>query len=248
MGGSAAEVPTSPDEQQQQPVSGLRASDAERDQVVAKLRDEFVAGRLSHDTFLHRVNVVFESRQRAELPPLVADLPAEPPGNGLVRWLRGTWSRVAGAAGHGPATGSGAANARQAHGVGQGHGTVIPVRRAVKSLTTGMTTAPGRRQPFVVQFPRGGGDQFSIGRDASCDLAIADMTVSRLHAQLERTPDGWQLSDLESRNSTRVNGWLVRGKVPVRAGDLVSFGSLDVIFAAAPAELNPPGQGADREG
>jgi hypothetical protein len=246
MGGSAAEIPTSPDEQQQ-PVSGLRASDAERDQVVAKLRDEFVAGRLSHDTFLHRVDVVFESRQRAELPPLVADLPAEPPGNGLVRWLRGTWSRVAGAAAHSQATGSGAANTRQAHGASRGQGTVIPVRKAVRSLTTGMTTAPGRRQPFLVQFPRGGGEQFSIGRDASSDLAIADMTVSRLHAQLERTPDGWLLSDLESRNGTRVNGWLVRGKVPVRAGDLVSFGSLDVIFAAAAPEANPPGQGASRE-
>ena len=94
MGGSAAEVPTSPDEQQ--PVPGLRASDAERDQVVAKLRDEFVAGRLSHDTFLHRVNVVFESRRQAELPPLVADLPAGPAARGrsLAGWLRGTWSRV----------------------------------------------------------------------------------------------------------------------------------------------------------
>jgi pSer/pThr/pTyr-binding forkhead associated (FHA) protein len=115
-------------------------------------------------------------------------------------------------------------------------------------LTTGMTPAPARRQPFLVQFPRGGGDQFSIGRDASCDLAIADMTVSRLHAQLARTPDGWLLSDLESRNGTRVNGWLVRGQVPVRAGDLVSFGSLEVIFAAAPPAVSPPGQGADREG
>jgi hypothetical protein len=247
MGGSAAEVPTSPDEQPP-PASGLRASDAERDQVVAKLKDEFVAGRLSHDTFLHRVNVVFESRRQSELPPLVADLPAEQPGNGIVRWLRGTWSRVAGAAGHGPgagaSTGTGGPGGRQARSAGQkhgvSHGTVVPARKVVRRLTTSMTPAPGRRQPFVVQFPRGGGDQFSIGRDASCDLAIADMTVSRLHAQLERTPEGWLLSDLESRNGTRVNGWLVRGKVPVGAGDLVSFGSLDVIFAAGQPEIEPP--------
>jgi pSer/pThr/pTyr-binding forkhead associated (FHA) protein len=94
-----------------------------------------------------------------------------------------------------------------------------------------MAASPDRRRPFMLQFPRSGGDQFSIGRDASCDLAIADMTVSRLHAQLERTPDGWLLSDLESTNGTRVNGWRVRGKVPVRAGDLVSFGNLEVIFS-----------------
>jgi hypothetical protein len=232
MGGSAAEIPTSPDEQQ--PVPGLRASDAERDQVVAKLRDEYVAGRLSHDTFLHRVNVVLESRQQAELPPLVADLPAESPGGGLVGWLRGTWSRVSGAAAH-------AAAARAAgQPRGTGPGTMAPPRRAVRSLTTSMTAAPDRRQSFLLQFPRGGGDQFSIGRDAGCDLAIADMTVSRLHAQLERTPDGWLLSDLESTNGTRVNGWRVRGKIPVRAGDLVSVGSLDVVFCISSRGDDPP--------
>jgi hypothetical protein len=228
MGGSAAEIPTSPDEQQ--PVPALRASDAERDQVVAKLRDEYVAGRLSHDTFLHRVNVVLESRQQAELPPLVADLPAESPAGGLVGWLRGTWSRVTGATAHVAA----ARAAGQPRGAGPG--TMTPARRAIRS-TTSMTAAPGRRLPYPLQFPRGAGDQFSIGRDASCDLAIADMTVSRLHAQLERTADGWLLSDLESTNGTRVNGWRVRGKIPVRAGDLVSFGSLDVVFSARPPEV-----------
>jgi pSer/pThr/pTyr-binding forkhead associated (FHA) protein len=99
-----------------------------------------------------------------------------------------------------------------------------------------MTTAPDRRHPYTLQFPRGGGDQFTIGRDADCDLAIADMTVSRLHARLERTADGWLLSDLESTNGTRVNGWRVRGQIPVRAGDLVSFGSLEVVFGAGPRD------------
>lgn len=229
MGGSAAESPTSPDEQQ--PVPGLRASDAERDQVVAKLRDEFVAGRLSHDTFLHRVNVVFESRRQADLPPLVADLPPAGGGRSLAGWLRGAWSRVTGS----PLTGS-AAQAKRARGSrpagGTGPRTVTPARKPVRAMTTSMTASPDRRQPYLLQFPRGGGDQFSIGRDASCDLAIADMTVSRLHAQLERTSEGWLLSDLESTNGTRVNGWRVRGKVPVRAGDLVSFGNLEVIFSA----------------
>jgi pSer/pThr/pTyr-binding forkhead associated (FHA) protein len=107
-------------------------------------------------------------------------------------------------------------------------------------VTTSVSTSPDHRQPFLLQFPRGGGDQFSIGRDASCDLAIADMSVSRLHAQLERTSDGWLITDLESTNGTRVNGWRVRGKVPVRAGDLVSFGHLDVIFSAGSQGDDPP--------
>jgi pSer/pThr/pTyr-binding forkhead associated (FHA) protein len=73
---------------------------------------------------------------------------------------------------------------------------------------------------------------FSIGRDASCDLAIGDMTVSRFHARLERTPFGWLLTDLASTNGTRVNGWLVRDQVPVRPGDLVSFGKAEYWLSA----------------
>jgi hypothetical protein len=111
---------------------------------------------------------------------------------------------------------------------------VSPSGVPVRIMTTGMRAAdPGRRAPLALTFPRGSGNQFSIGRDASCDLAIADATVSRRHAQLERTTDGWLITDLESTNGTRVNGWRVRGKVPVRAGDLVSFGNLETVFARA---------------
>ena len=45
--------------------------------------------------------MVLESRQQAELPPLVADLPvAARRGPVLAGWLRGTWSRVTGHAAH----------------------------------------------------------------------------------------------------------------------------------------------------
>jgi hypothetical protein len=219
MGGSAAGTPASPDEE---PVPGLRASDAERDQVVSRLRDEFVAGRLSHETFLHRMHVVLESRRQADLPPVLADLPVEQEHRSLIGWLRGALSRVTGGPSPSPAP------AAVKPGQRGGTQTAGPARRAP---TTGTRSASSdRKQPIPLQFPRGGGDQFSIGRDASCDLAIPDMTVSRRHARLERTKDGWLITDLESTNGTRVNGWRVRGKVPVRVGDVVSFGNLETVF------------------
>jgi hypothetical protein len=231
MGGSAAETPGSPDEL---PVVGLRASDAEREQVVSRLRDEFVAGRLSHETFLYRMHVVLESRRQAELPPVLADLPVQPAPRSLAGWLRGAWSRVAGASPAGLRA-EAAASGRRA-----GTRTGAPGR----ALTTSMRgAASDRQQPIPLQFPRGSGDQFSIGRDASCDLAIPDMTVSRRHAQLERTKDGWLITDLESTNGTRVNGWRVRGKVPVRAGDVVSFGNLETVFWRGDDPV--PAQGGD---
>jgi hypothetical protein len=238
MGGSAAETPASPDEQ---PVPGLRASDAEREQVVSRLRDEFVAGRLSHETFLHRMHVVLESRRQADLPPVLADLPVQPqPGSqprSLSGWLRGAWSRVTGAPPDGPRAVAAAPRRRA------GTRTAAPSRAPGRAPTTSMRAAADRHQPIPLQFPRGGGAQFSIGRDASCDLAISDMTVSRRHAQLERTKDGWLITDLESTNGTRVNGWRVRGKVPVRAGDVVSFGNLETVFWRG--EDSVPAQGGD---
>ena len=192
---------------------------------MSRLRDEFVAGRLSHETFLHRMHVVLESRRQADLPPVLADLPVQPAPRSLAGWLRGAWSRVTGAAGRprGPR--------RPRKGAGQAPGP--PPRPRPPGQGADHEHARRRVRPAAavpLQFPRGGGDQFSIGRDASCDLAIPDMTVSRRHAQLERTKDGWLITDLESTNGTRVNGWRVRGKVPVRAGDVVSFGNLETVF------------------
>lgn len=199
---------------------GLRASDAERDAAAARIREGYAAGRLSHETFLHRVNEALGARQRADLAPLVADLPpaAAPVGpRALLGRVRGAWQRLLG-----PAT----VPARQA--------PAAPVRAApVRARTMGMLAARGAGRPLALRFPRadGAGDAFSIGRDAACDLAIADMTVSRRHAMLERIPDGWLLTDLASTNGTRVNGWRVRGKVRVIAGDLVSFGDAEVVLA-----------------
>jgi pSer/pThr/pTyr-binding forkhead associated (FHA) protein len=90
-------------------------------------------------------------------------------------------------------------------------------------------------RPLPLQFPRGSAPFFSIGRADGCDLAIANMTVSRVHARLERSDDGWLLTDLDSTNGTRVNGWRVRDRVPVTAGDLVSFGRAEFWLAAPEA-------------
>lgn len=50
-------------------------------------------------------------------------------------------------------------------------------------------------------------DVVRVGRDASCEVALpADGTVSRLHAELTATGDGWQIADCGSRNGTFVNG------------------------------------------
>jgi FHA domain/DUF1707 SHOCT-like domain len=55
-----------------------RPSDRERDAVVRALSDSTAAGRISTDTFSHRVERAYLARSRRELNDLMTDLP--PPG------------------------------------------------------------------------------------------------------------------------------------------------------------------------
>lgn len=66
----------------------------------------------------------------------------------------------------------------------------------------------------------------SIGRAPGSVLRLNDHTVSRAHAQLRHTGEGWQLRDLGSANGTWVNGRRLTGSIAVRPGDQVRFGQV----------------------
>lgn len=59
------------------PTYPARLSDAERDKALQVLRDGVAMGRLSHDTFLHRMELALAARRSDELAALTADLPQE---------------------------------------------------------------------------------------------------------------------------------------------------------------------------
>jgi hypothetical protein len=54
-----------------------RVSDVERDKALKALRDGVAMGRLSHDTFIHRMELALAARRPDELARLTADLPSE---------------------------------------------------------------------------------------------------------------------------------------------------------------------------
>ncbi|MFJ6717836.1 MULTISPECIES: DUF1707 domain-containing protein [unclassified Streptomyces] len=58
------------------PLPQLRASDADRERVVERLRDAVAEGRLDMDEFEERLEAAYTSRTYAELEPLTRDLPA----------------------------------------------------------------------------------------------------------------------------------------------------------------------------
>ena len=60
-------------------MSGLRASDADRDRTVAELREHVAEGRLTLDEFTERMESAYESTTQAELEALTGDLPRTAP-------------------------------------------------------------------------------------------------------------------------------------------------------------------------
>lgn len=88
--------------------------------------------------------------------------------------------------------------------------------------------------PPALTLPGGPQPRFTIGREAACDMTLADLTVSRWHASLQRDGGGWLLADLGSTNGTRLNGWRVNDPIHVRAGDLVSFGAVTFVLTERP--------------
>lgn len=52
-------------------------------------------------------------------------------------------------------------------------------------------------------------NNFTIGRDAACEICLAHEMVSRRHARVFMRNGRWHVQDLGSRNGTRLNGELV---------------------------------------
>jgi uncharacterized protein DUF1707 len=76
------------------PPTAVRASDAEREAVVARLHHAVGEGRLDVDEAGRRIAAVYAARLRAELHEPVADLPAsDGPGSGPFSWAQ-LWTQL----------------------------------------------------------------------------------------------------------------------------------------------------------
>ncbi len=223
MGRSAADTPTSPE--------FLRVSDAERDQAIDELKREFVDGRLSHETFMVRMQAALGARNSGQLAGLLRDLPA-----GRARFARSVaLARRLGRSTRAAVADGVAAIAEPFRGPPAPDWPPEPEPARSSPAAPRAPRAVPSGPPAALVFPRGGGNSFTIGRHQDCDFFIADMTVSRMHARLVRESAGWTLIDLDSTNGTRINGWRVRAAgAPVRAGDQVRFGSADFVVGDDP--------------
>jgi hypothetical protein len=78
------------------------------------------------------------------------------------------------------------------------------------------------------------GDRVRMGRGEDIELHVPDPEMSRLHAEIVRTAEGWVLRDCGSTNGTRRNGRTIDAPVRLRPGDDIGMGETTVVFGARP--------------
>ena len=73
-------------------------------------------------------------------------------------------------------------------------------------------------------------DQYSIGRQTTCDIVIADHNVSRVHAEMKFVQGTWRIDDRGSTNGTRVSGTMITEPTSLASGDVIAFGAVNIHF------------------
>jgi hypothetical protein len=129
---------------------------------------------------------------------------------------------------HAPAAGPPPPARPEEHGQTMIYSSSKRMRGAVEDArahrqTRALLTVEGRR----LALPMGGG---LVGRSRDCDVVLEDTGVSRRHAELRPTAEGWTVKDLGSTNGVRVNGRPVRGAHALEPGDRIELGSTEIVF------------------
>ena len=86
----------------------------------------------------------------------------------------------------------------------------------------------GRDRVFTV-----GDRPIVVGRSPDTDLHLAHESISRQHARIAHDDEGWVLTDLDSKNGSRVNTFHVTEQV-LRNGDRLDLGSIRIFVEIGP--------------
>lgn len=78
-------------------------------------------------------------------------------------------------------------------------------------------------------------DRITIGRTSNNDVAIADASVSRLHAYLRQQGSGWVVADAGSKNGSWLRGetLIARRERAIESRALLRIGDVDMTFYVA---------------
>lgn len=72
--------------------------------------------------------------------------------------------------------------------------------------------------------------EVTLGRSPECDFPLNDQNISRRHALIKRTWNGYTVQDLGSKNGVLVNGKKAEGAANIKDGDEIQIGSIKLTF------------------
>ncbi|HKC14286.1 MAG TPA: FHA domain-containing protein, partial [Vicinamibacteria bacterium] len=72
-------------------------------------------------------------------------------------------------------------------------------------------------------------DSYTLGRHRNNDIVISDPKASSFHARIDRSPDGFVIVDLQSRNGSWLNSKRVETAL-LKTGDDVRLGMARLIY------------------
>jgi pSer/pThr/pTyr-binding forkhead associated (FHA) protein len=99
------------------------------------------------------------------------------------------------------------------------------------TLVVKLKNRPLKAYPF-------NGKQMTIGRNSQNDIVIDNLSVSRQHAVIRSSKEGFFIIDLGSKNGTLVNGQAIK-EAKLNSGDSILLGKYIILFEIPQGERVP---------
>jgi DNA-binding winged-HTH domains len=77
-----------------------------------------------------------------------------------------------------------------------------------------------------------------VGRDPASQVWLSSSSVSRRHARILISADSVTLTDLGSKNGTKIADTPAVRPMPIKDGDCISFGSVNAVYRASSAGMS----------
>lgn len=74
-------------------------------------------------------------------------------------------------------------------------------------------------------------NKISIGRDSNCDIILNHVSISKVHAYIERVDNNYYLIDNNSTNGVSVNGKIIKEKYLLKEKDLITITNSKLLFS-----------------
>lgn len=90
-----------------------------------------------------------------------------------------------------------------------------------------LTVLYGKQEGLVFKLDS---DFVKLGRSPKCEVILNDMTVSRVHAEIEKIDGEWVITDCDSFNGVWVNNKAITNAI-LHNGDMLQIGCFVIRFS-----------------